>query len=161
MIFRLTQTAEHALVEIEKLIRHQSPGRYDAKLDRAQIERALANPNFYLYLADVVLDGKWGCAGMASVFVQHNMVRTIAEVHDVVVLPEFRGQGIARSLMEVLHATIGRHAVELGQPIKLYLTSRPSRVEANNLYQKLGYTLVAHAEGELGTNLYKLVVAPT
>lgn len=162
MITRLTlHTGANSLGEIEKLLKHQSPGRENATVDAAQIDRALANPNFYLYVAEINEPAKaYGFAGMASVFIQHNAVRTIAEVHDVVVLPEFRGRGIARSLMEALHASVQVHADDLHQSIKIYLTSRPSRVEANRLYQKLGYTLVARADGEWGTNLYKMVISP-
>ena len=161
MITRLTlHTGANSLGEIEKLLKHQSPGREDATVDAAQIERALSNPHFYLYVAEVECNGEKRYAGMASVFIQHNVVRTIAEVHDVVVLPEFRGRGIARSLMEALHASVQAHANDLHQSIKIYLTSRPSRVEANRLYQKLGYTLVARADGEWGTNLYKMVISP-
>ena len=161
MITRLTlHTGANSLGEIEKLLKHQSAGREGVTIDVAQIERALSNPHFYLYVAEVECNGEKRYAGMASVFIQHNVVRTIAEVHDVVSSPEFRRQGFARKLMEKIHATVQTYADEFQQPIKIYLTSRPERVEANLLYQKLGYTLVARAAGEWGTNLYNMVISP-
>jgi ribosomal protein S18 acetylase RimI-like enzyme len=59
---------------------------------------------------------------------------TRAWIEDVVVAPESRGLGVASALVEeALHraAHMGCRTVEL--------TSRPSRVEANRLYEKLGF----------------------
>ena len=57
-----------------------------------------------------------------------------ASIEDVVVLPEFQGLGLGRALMDYLLERAASFA-----PITLQLTSRPSRIAANALYQKLGF----------------------
>ena len=50
------------------------------------------------------------------------------------VLPEFQGHGLGRTLMDYVLERAASFA-----PITLQLTSRPSRIAANALYQKLGF----------------------
>jgi ribosomal protein S18 acetylase RimI-like enzyme len=57
-----------------------------------------------------------------------------AWIEDVVVEPEARGHGVATALIEEAL----RRAERLGCRT-VDLTSRPSRVEANRLYEKLGF----------------------
>ena len=57
-----------------------------------------------------------------------------ASVEDVVVLPKFQGLGLGRALMAYLLDRAASFA-----PITLQLTSRPLRIAANALYQKLGF----------------------
>ena len=57
-----------------------------------------------------------------------------ASIEDVVVLPEFQGHGLGRVLMDSVLERAASFA-----PITLQLTSRPSRIVANALYQKLGF----------------------
>lgn len=57
-----------------------------------------------------------------------------ASIEDVVVLPDFQGYGLGRALMDFLLVQASNHA-----PVTLQLTSRPSRIAANSLYQKLGF----------------------
>jgi ribosomal protein S18 acetylase RimI-like enzyme len=64
-------------------------------------------------------------------------------IEDVVVDEAHRGEGLGRKMM--LHAieyckTLGAKTIEL--------TSRPARIEANRLYQKLGFI-------QYETNVYK------
>ena len=66
-----------------------------------------------------------------------------AWIEDVVVEKKYRGMGIGKKL--VLRAL--EKAGQLGARV-ISLTSRPSRVEANKLYKKLGFELV-------GTNCYR------
>lgn len=98
--------------------------------------------------------------GMATIFFQRNIARYIAEVHDVVVDECYRGKGIGDALVRHTLACAHAFAQEHGEKIKLYLTSRPSRVAANALYRNLGFVLVARADGDWGTNLYKIMIRP-
>lgn len=69
-----------------------------------------------------------------------------ASIEDVVVSTEYRGQGIGRKLVEA--------AIEKAKefsPVTIQLTSRPSRVAANRLYQSMGFT-------QKDTNFYYLKV---
>lgn len=58
----------------------------------------------------------------------------IGHVDDVVVDDALRGQGLGRVLMDAVHDEARRLGCR-----HLDLTSRPSRVAANALYQSLGY----------------------
>lgn len=69
-----------------------------------------------------------------------------ASIEDVVVSTEYRGRGIGRKLVEA--------AIEKAKefsPVTIQLTSRPSRVAANHLYQSMGFI-------QKDTNFYYLKV---
>ena len=68
-------------------------------------------------------------------------------IEDVVVKSEYRGRGYGRRL--IAHA---RAAVAEAGGGSLLLTSRPSRVAANELYKSEGFV-------QRNTNVYKLEVA--
>jgi ribosomal protein S18 acetylase RimI-like enzyme len=71
-----------------------------------------------------------------------------AWIEDVVVDPAFRGQGIASQLVAAalaLATKTGCRTVDL--------TSRPSRSEANQLYEQLGFT-------KRETNVYRYQLGP-
>lgn len=82
--------------------------------------------------------------GMASLYKMQLFGRTIGHVEQVVVDQHTRGQGIGRSLMEHLITEAQRLGIS-----RLILTSRPERVEANQLYQRLGFSLYE-------TNVYRM-----
>ncbi len=103
------------------------------------------------YLADVLHAGQVLLAreegriiGVGYLLPQPLLVRFAGEIHTLVVDESARGQGVGRTLMTQL---IDR-ARTLGIT-RLFLTSHPKRVEANQLYQRLGF--VPHE-----TNLYRM-----
>jgi len=57
-----------------------------------------------------------------------------ASIEDVVVLPEYQGKGVGKSMVEFL-----LNAAREWAPLQLQLTSRPARVAANALYQRVGF----------------------
>jgi len=69
-----------------------------------------------------------------------------AWIEDVIVGPDARGLGVGAALCQ----TAIRHASEAGA-VSIDLTSRPSRVAANQLYQKLGFQ-------QRETNVYRYTV---
>lgn len=83
--------------------------------------------------------------GTASLCITCHPLGRKGGIEDVVVSPEARGRHIGRQLME--------HIIDLATreyaPIELHLTSRPSRKEANHLYQAMGFQ-------RYETNVYKL-----
>ena len=83
--------------------------------------------------------------GTASLCVYDSPTGRKASIEDVVVSSLYRGQGLGRQLMEHV---IDYARKELGE-VDLHLTSRPSRIAANELYQKLGFQ-------ERETNAYVL-----
>ncbi len=101
-------------------------------LTRAGLSEMLRGEGNHLY---VVLDGERiiGCASLC-LFVSPTGRK--ASVEDVVVLADYRGQHLGKQLVEYVLNDAKRFA-----PIKLQLTSRPSRVAANHLYRSVGFQL--------------------
>ena len=83
--------------------------------------------------------------GCATLCVYESPTGRKASVEDVVVSSAYRGQGIGRTLLQHIIDFAGSKL----SPIDLHLTSNPSRVEANALYQALGFELRE-------TNVYQL-----
>ena len=97
--------------------------------------------------ADALPPGR--IVGCASLCVFDSPTGRKASVEDVVVASTHRGRGIGRALLEHLVDYARRELA----PIDLHLTSRPSRVAANELYRSLGFQPRA-------TNPYRLTLLP-
>lgn len=95
--------------------------------------------------------------GVTTLFLSYKSTGWFAEIHDVVVDNQFRGQGIGRALMEQAIASARQ-----GEAEYIELTSNPSRKAANKLYRSLGFVRIGRAnrtkKGGSGTNLYRLVL---
>lgn len=97
----------------------------------AQLESVIAAPDSHLY----VIRHEGQIIACACLCVAHSPEFTIGFVESVTVKREYRGRHLGKQLMEHLIAQAGRIGVH-----KLHLTSSPARVEANGLYQSLGFT---------------------
>ncbi len=92
--------------------------------------RVLRDSNSHLY---VILD-EGHVIGCATLCIFYSPTGAKASIEDVVVAASHRGQHLGRRLME--------HIIEEARqfaPIELHLTSKPSRLEANGLYQAMGF----------------------
>lgn len=135
-------------------------------ISRLELERLLRDPLFAMV---VVRDTRrlypQNIVGMASICYAHKLGGTIAEIHDVVVDPSCRGEGLGERLVLALLGHARRYARETGEEITITLTSKPSRVAANKLYVKLGFVLSARHWTKkkecIGTNLYRMTIAPS
>lgn len=82
-----------------------------------------------------IIDDNGHIVGCATLCVFDSPTGRKASVEDVVVSSLYRGQGLGRKLME--------HVIEYARTeihdVEIYLTSKPHRVAANNLYQHLGF----------------------
>lgn len=101
-------------------------------LTRAGLSEMLRGEGNHLY---VVMDGE-RIVGCASLCLFISPTGRKASVEDVVVLADYRGQHLGKQLVEYVLNDAKRFA-----PIKLQLTSRPSRVAANHLYRSVGFQL--------------------
>lgn len=152
-------TVEKALEyqdQIAYLYAQLTPTQNFNGVTESDIHHAFINPNYHLFVAVI---GR-GVVGMGSVFLQRNLKKWIAEIHDIVVDELFREMGIGHRLIESLMGGVQQAANELDEEITLSLTSRPGREEANRLYIKNGFALVSRSSCKRGTNLYKKIIAP-
>lgn len=96
----------------------------------SMFKELLASTNSYLFF----LMQEEKIAGMLTVGIYHSPTGGKAWIEDVVVDEAFRGQGLSKLLVN--------HAIEFvkSQHIPLLmLTSNPSRIAANKLYQAMGF----------------------
>lgn len=124
--------------------------------------------NFFFFAAkDNSMPYPDDMVGMAVIFFIQRPEGWLGEIHSVVVDKLYRGRGIGDLLTLKLLETAEKMARDTGKSITLYLTSNPvKRVEANKMYLKHGFELVAEAVVDketgkvIGTNLYKKLITP-
>lgn len=127
------------------------------------------------FMRDDLLRKSWGkfvmvvarengnIVGMASLTLNACSSKKWGTIEDVAVLERCQGKGLGKALTQQL--------IEIARAEKLEyleLTSKPERVAANALYQKLGFALIAKAWQEWneekktmawkGTNVYRLTL---
>ena len=114
----------------------------------AMLQDAAGDPDTHLFVA--VEDGH--VIGTASLCVFRTPTGTKGRIEDVVVSHEYRGLGLGKHLLEYMIEFARECFSRAGlAPIELQLTSRPSRVAANQLYLSLGFL-------PYETNVYKMKV---
>jgi len=103
---------------------NQSPdvGRINSLISSGQLA-------FYVALVDDTL------AGMMSVIPYRTAVKNKLWIEDVCVLSDYRGMGLGRKLIEFAMSD----SEEYFGTGTFWLTSRPSRTAARNLYKSLGF----------------------
>ena len=104
--------------------------------------RAVGAPGTRIFIAENDAKQIVGCATLC---VYESPTGRKASVEDVVVSSAYRGQGIGRTLLQRIIDFAGSKL----SPIDLHLTSNPTRVEANALYQALGFV-------QRDTNVYQM-----
>jgi ribosomal protein S18 acetylase RimI-like enzyme len=117
----------------------------ECTLTSDELEKIISTRNTILYVA-IDEDANNKIVGMLSLVFLRKLTGYTVRVEDVVVLNDARKRGIGKELM--LYAI----QIAKNKGVKnMDLTSRPSRSEANNLYQSLGFEL--H-----NTNVYRLKI---
>lgn len=140
VITRLQSLTDNQLHDILTLMRELDP---EIAMTPEMVRRAVEAPgtHFFALMDDARI------VGCASLCVFHSPTGCKAHIEDVVVLAEYRGRQLGRRLVE--------HLIEYARTelknVDLYLTSRPHRVAANELYQSLGFR-------RKETNVYKLEI---
>jgi ribosomal protein S18 acetylase RimI-like enzyme len=141
-IERLSQATESAVEGINRLLPQlrESPTEHTTTL--AELTDILSNSNtMFLTIID---DGQ--VIGMATLYMITKLSKRSGFVEDVVVDSAYRGQGLGEKLIAALV-----DAARVAGLKTLHLTSRPERVAANKLYQKLGFK-------QKETNVYKMTL---
>lgn len=139
-IIRLQSVTDAQIGEILALMRELDP---EIAVTPEMVRRAVEAPgtHFFALMDDARI------VGCVSLCVFHSPMGCKAHIEDVVVLAEYRGRQLGRRLVE--------HLIEYARTelknVDLYLTSRPHRVAANELYQSLGFR-------RKETNVYKLEI---
>ena len=140
VITRLQSLTDAQLNDILALMRELDP---EIAVTPEMVRCAVEAPGTYFF----ALMDEARIVGCASLCVFHSPTGCKAHIEDVVVLAEYRGRQLGRRLVE--------HLIEYARTelknVDLYLTSRPHRVAANELYQSLGFR-------RKETNVYKLEI---
>ena len=116
----------------------------DIPVTALQQQRSVGAPGTRIFIAENDAKHIVGCATLC---VYESPTGRKASVEDVVVSSAYRGQGIGRTLLQRIIDFAGSKL----SPIDLHLTSQPSRVEANAMYQALGFV-------QRETNVYKMEI---
>lgn len=140
-IIRLQSVTDSQIQEILELMHELDP---EIRVTPAMIQQTVAAEGTCFF---ALMDGDH-IVGCASLCVFYSPTGCKAHVEDVVVLSSYRGQQLGRRLMEHL---IDYARTDLKE-VDIYLTSRPERVAANELYQSLGFC-------RKETNVYKLIIS--
>lgn len=136
---RLTTFSPSVLASFDALMHELSSSSF---CDREKLSAAISDNNSIVLVA--VEDDR--IVGTATLCIAHTPEFTLGFVEAVVVLHEYRGRGIAKSLMTELLQQARVAGVQ-----KLHLTSSPSRVAANGLYRALGFE-------KYDTNVYTMKI---
>ena len=113
----------------------------ESHITHADINQIIGSDNSLLFVAS--LDGQ--TVGMATLGVYCSPTGRKVWVEDVVVSSTMRGRGFGRELVNYLINYTQQNLT----PCSLMLTSRPTRIEANELYRSSGFE-------QRQTNVYKI-----
>ena len=129
-IFEVTESNESTLKLVNRLLPQLSKSAQP--LTSGKLEDIVQSTHVHLYIAQEGAE----VLGMLSLVVFPIPTGIRAWVEDVVVDESARGKGVGRALSEyAVQAASEKGALTVD------LTSRPSRVAANQLYQKVGFQL--------------------
>ena len=135
----LCTLTDSQIADLLELMKELNP---DIPVTAEMQRRAVGAPGTRIFIAE---DDAKRIVGCATLCVYESPTGRKASVEDVVVLSSCRGQGIGRTLLQRIIDFAGGKL----SPIDLRLTSSPARVEANALYQALGFE-------QRETNVYKM-----
>jgi len=139
-IVQLKKESKSALDDINNLLIQLRGDTSNNRGSLNDLHEVVKNQNVVMVVAK---DGE-RIVGMGFLYLIIHVGRRSGHVEDVVVDKDYRGQGLGERIMKDLIGAARKNKLET-----IYLTSKPERLAANHLYQKLGF-----APKE--TNVYKL-----
>src|SRR3989344_7756611 len=130
-IVRLTEESEEALSDINDLLRQlvYDPTTYNA-VSAGALRDIIDNKGTVVVIArneELII-------GIGILFIVHKFRGRYAYIEDMIVDEAYRGQGIGKQILDELIEAARRESVET-----IELSTRPSRIPANNLYKKAGF----------------------
>ena len=128
-----TDISPTGIAELNTLMRelHEGSGSIpEATLERVQ--EMLKEKNVVMV---TVNDGE-KIVGSATLYLMPKVGKLVSHLEDVVVSSEYRGKGLGEQLVSKVIELAKERGV-----VSITLTSRPARIAANKLYQKLGFIL--------------------
>ena len=128
------------LIEIQDLLKELSS---EIQVTPEDIKNAVCCQNTFFF---ALMDDKH-IVGCASLCVYNSPTGKKAHVEDVVIKSSYRGHYYGKKLIE----SVIEYARNSLRDVDIYLTSNPSRVVANHLYQELGFE-------RYETNCYKMMM---
>lgn len=130
-IERRTAITQEGVNELNVLMRELHAEKSDiAEATLKTVQQMLEEKNIVMV---TVNDGE-KIIGTATLYLMPKVGKLVSHLEDVVVSSVYRGQGLGEKLVQKIIDL----AKELGVA-SIALTSRPERVAANKLYQKLGF----------------------
>lgn len=138
MVEELSSYIPQDLVDLDALMHELSATSF---CNEELLKNALNDANVHVY---VIRDGEYIVA-TGTLCIKHTLEFTSADIESVVVSTKCRGLGYGKELVTAM--------VEAAKKMNVHhiqLTSRPSRVAANRLYQDLGFE-------RYETNCYKMI----
>ena len=139
-IIEVTEIETGYLDKINELLEQLTP---NIRVDINELQEIIASDNNHLF---ILLYNK-EIAGMLSLGNYRTLTGNKYWIEDVVVDNAFRGKTLGKKLVQ--------HAIDYASKKKnaiLMLTSNPSRIAANKLYQSIGFE-------QKQTNVYKMVLS--
>jgi ribosomal protein S18 acetylase RimI-like enzyme len=141
-IVRLTEATEQAIEDIKRLLPQLRGDSAEHTGSLADLKEMADDENVAL----IVAKDNGHIVGMGTLYMITKIGKRSGFIEDVVVDDAYRGQGLGQKIMQMLI-----DAARAGDLQQIYLTSRPERVAANKLYQKLGFEVRE-------TNVYRLAL---
>ena len=140
-VAQLKEAGERTLAEVNGLLKQlvHDPSTY-VPVSQQELGEIVENNQTFVAVARE----KGRIVGVGIIFVIHKFRGKYAYIEDMIVDEQYRGQGLGTKILQEL-VTIARSA----QVKTIELSTRPSRVPANNLYKKMGFVFKE-------TNVYRL-----
>ena len=129
---RVTSSADVTLPDINELLRQLRTVVNHAGGTHAELNSITSDSNVIF----VVAKDRHKTVGMGTIYLATKFEKKTGFVEDVVVSETYRGQGLGQKIMEILIDEARKNGAT-----QLYLTSRPERVAAHKLYEKLGFKI--------------------
>lgn len=133
-------SSDASTAEAIRLLIEQLTGR-DSSFGEEELRQTLQDSASRLF----VMRREGAIVGMLTLCIYHCPTARKVWVEDVVVDSAYRGQGLGKELAAFAIDYVEKNLA----PCSLMLTSRPSRIAANKLYQKAGFE-------QRQTNVYKI-----